>query len=164
MPWQSIRIAVPRNLVEEISDELISLGAVSITMTDAQDEPLLEPGPDEQPLWEEAYVTALFDEEISLEAPKRAIEAMLPGVQVEITHIADQVWERVCLEHVKPMQFGESLWVVPSTWEGAQPSGRIIKLDPGLAFGTGTHATTRLMLTFLDGYDCAGKRVVDFGC
>jgi ribosomal protein L11 methyltransferase len=164
MPWQSIRIAVPRALVEEISDELISLGAVSITMTDAQDEPLLEPGPDEQPLWEEAHVTALFDEEVSLEAPQRAIAAILPGVNIEITHVADQVWERICLADVKPMQFGESLWVVPSTWEGEQPSGRIIKLDPGLAFGTGTHPTTRLMLTFLDRYDCEGKTVVDFGC
>ena len=164
MPWQSIRIAVPRALVEEISDTLISLGAVSITLMDAQDEPLLEPGPDEHPLWEEAYVTALFEADASLEAPQTALAAILPGVNFEIAHIADQVWERVCLAHVKPMLFGESLWVVPSTWEGEQPSGRIIKLDPGLAFGTGTHPTTRLMLTFLDGYDCVGKTIVDYGC
>ncbi|MFI4955930.1 MAG: 50S ribosomal protein L11 methyltransferase [Gammaproteobacteria bacterium] len=164
MPWQSLRIAVPRALIEEVSDTLIALGAVSITLMDAQDEPLLEPGPNELPLWEEAHVTALFEADASLEAPQKALAALLPGVESEVEHIADQVWERVCLAHVKPMQFGESLWVVPSTWEGEQPSGRIIMLDPGLAFGTGTHPTTRLMLTFLDGYDCAGKTIVDFGC
>lgn len=164
MPWQSLRVAVPRALIEEVSDTLMSLGALSITLMDAQDEPLLEPGPEELPLWEEAYVTALFEADASLEAPQQALAGLLPGVDTQVEFIADQVWERVCLAHVKPMQFGESLWVVPSTWEGEQPSGRVIVLDPGLAFGTGTHPTTRLMLTFLDQYDCEGKTIVDYGC
>lgn len=164
MPWQSLRIAVPRALIEEVSDTLITLGAVSITLMDAQDEPLLEPGPDELPLWEEAIVTALFDADASLEAPMQALSELLPQTLISIEIIADQVWERVCLAHVKPMQFGNTLWVVPSTWDGEQPVGRILRLDPGLAFGTGTHATTRLMLTFLDGYDLEGKTVVDYGC
>lgn len=164
MPWQSLRIAVPRALIEEVSDTLISLGAVSITLMDAQDEPLLEPGPLELPLWEEAHVTALFEADASLEAPQNALAALLPGVDMQVEVIADQVWERVCLAHVVPMQFGESLWVVPSTWEGKPPDGRIIMLDPGLAFGTGTHPTTRLMLTFLDSYVCEGKTIVDYGC
>lgn len=164
MPLQSIRVAVPRALIEEVSDTLIALGALSITLMDAHDEPLLEPGPDELPLWGEAHVTALFPEDALLTAPQAAIAALLPDVAIEVAMIADQVWERVCLADVKPMCFGHSLWVVPSTWEGEQPTGRIICLDPGLAFGTGTHPTTRLMLTFLDGFDVTGKTVVDYGC
>lgn len=164
MPWQSIRIPAPRDLVETVSDTLMELGAVSITLTDAQDEPLLEPGPEELPLWEQAFITALFEADASLDEPMQAIVTLLPGVVVNVDKVEDQVWERVCLAHVKPMQFGESLWVVPSNWEEALPMGRIVTLDPGLAFGTGTHATTRLMLTFLDGYDVVNKSVVDYGC
>lgn len=164
MPWQSLRIAAPRAQIETISDTLMALGAVSITLMDAHDEPLLEPGPDELPLWEEAHVTALFEADAPLDAPIQALATLLPGAAVTIETIEDQVWERVCLAHVVPMQFGETLWVVPSTWEETMPAGRIITLDPGLAFGTGTHPTTRLMLRFLDGHDVAGKTLVDYGC
>ncbi len=119
---------------------------------------------DELPLWQEAFVTGLFEADLVLDRPKAALHALLPEAPLVIEHVPDQAWERVCLAHVVPMRFGQSLWVVPSHWEGEQPAGQIIMLDPGLAFGTGTHATTRLMLTFLDGYDCTGKTVVDYGC
>ncbi len=164
MPWRSLRVAVSRDWVEPISDLLMDQGAVSITLTDAQNEPLLEPGPDELPLWGEAFVTALFDINTSLKAPSEALQAVLPDASVSIEDVPDQAWERVCLAYVQPMLFGKQLWVIPSHWEDEKPDGHVMVLDPGLAFGTGTHPTTRLMLTFLDNYDCEDKVAVDYGC
>jgi ribosomal protein L11 methyltransferase len=146
-------------------DALVELGAVAVTLEDAADDPVLEPGPGETPLWPTVVVKALFEQSTDPVALTRALAQALPGgppPRFEI--LADQAWERVWLEDFRPMRFGRRLWVCP----GGLPAGDVdairIELDPGLAFGTGTHPTTALCLEWLDGQDLAGCSVVDYGC
>ena len=146
------------------------LGALSVTLTDAGDEPQLETAPGEERIWSETIVTGLFagdTDKASLEAAIRsAIEQF--GIMAEITlePLEDQDWERAWMENFHPMQFGEHLWIVP---RDRQPPADavdpvVVFLDPGLAFGSGTHPTTALCLQWLDSQDITGKRLVDFGC
>ena len=146
------------------------LGALSVTLTDAGDEPQLETAPGEERIWSETIVTGLFagdTDKASLEAAIRsAIEQL--GIMAEITlePLEDQDWERAWMENFHPMQFGEHLWIVP---RDRQPPADavdpvVVFLDPGLAFGSGTHPTTALCLQWLDSQDITGKRLVDFGC
>ena len=146
------------------------LGALSVTLTDAGDEPQLETAPGEERIWSETIVTGLFagdTDKASLEAAIRsAIEQL--GIMAEITlePLEDQDWERAWMENFHPMQFGEHLWIVP---RDRQPPADavdpvVVFLDPGLAFGSGTHPTTALCLQWLDSQDITGKHLVDFGC
>ncbi len=168
--WLELKTEVTRSDVDLTEELLLAQGALSITHLDAQDQPLLEPGPGETPLWDRVIVVGLFpgdtDPDELRAAFARAWQAALatppPGFRVE--GLADQPWERVWLEHFKPMRFGTRLWVVPSWTEPPQPDAVNLRLDPGLAFGTGTHPTTAMCLRWLDAQDLAGKRVLDFGC
>lgn len=146
------------------------LGALSVTLTDAGNEPQLETAPGEERIWSETIVTGLFAGDtgkLSLEAAIRsAIEQL--GIMAELTlePLEDQDWERAWMENFHPMQFGEHLWIVP---RDRQPPADavdpvVVFLDPGLAFGSGTHPTTALCLQWLDSQDITGKRLVDFGC
>jgi len=152
---------------DRVETVLVKNGAHSITLTDAGDEPVLEPAPGETPLWRDTKVTALFDADadfVSLKCNLRETLQLevLPPNHVET--LADRAWEREWLKDFGPMQFGERLWVVPG--DAGMPPGDaiVVRLDPGLAFGTGTHATTALCLEWLDSIDVAGKTVLDFGC
>lgn len=174
--WLELKIELPRDQVDAAEELLLALGALSITNLDAQDQPILEPGPGETPLWDAVIVVGLFaGEEVDSDDLRAAFanawqagyDTTPPGFRVE--PLADRAWERVWLEHFKPMRFGERLWVVPS-WTEPPVAGAVnLRLDPGLAFGTGTHPTTALCLRWLDGLavspgGLAGKRVLDFGC
>lgn len=144
-----------------------NLGALSVTLGDAGDQPLLEPMPDTQPLWGQTRVTALFDGEHDLKGLQAELaealdEKLLARLRWE--RLEERVWERVWLEHFKPMPFGRRLWVCPDGQSVDQKDGVIIRLDPGLAFGTGTHPTTALCLRWLDELDLADKTVIDYGC
>jgi len=143
-------------------------GALAVTMQDDQDHPVLEPGPGATPLWPSVRVRGLFNADIARGAITQAIQAFV-GIQrpelIAWSELDDQDWERVWMDRFAPMQFGEHLWIVPSGMQIPFSEHNIeIHLDPGLAFGTGTHPTTALCLQWLDGRDVSGWHVVDYGC
>ncbi|KXX64687.1 50S ribosomal protein L11 methyltransferase [Marichromatium gracile] len=167
MPWLQLRFDAPREQAERLAIELEEAGALSVTFGDAGDEPQLEPGPGETPLWTEVTTTALFEDDET----SRALVATLAGdlgtrltVPPQIERLEDQVWERVWLDTFKPTRFGQRLWVCPHGQSPEAADAVVVALDPGLAFGTGHHATTALCLEWLDGADLAGKTVLDYGC
>lgn len=167
MPWLQLSFDVPRTRAEDFSLNLEIAGALSVTLGDAGDEPQLEPGPGETPLWSEVTVSALFECDPESEALVARLAANLAGQlgkTPRIERIEDQVWERVWLDTFKPTRFGQRLWVCPHGQDPDDPHAVVVALDPGLAFGTGHHATTALCLEWLDGASLAGRTVLDFGC
>ena len=174
MPFLQLTLTLGAADPEPFEDVLLGVGASSITLEDAQDNPVLEPAPGTTPLWPRVKLKALFDADVSREAILDALRTSL-GQEIPLSQFAvieDRVWEREWLKDFKPMRFGKRLWICP----GGQtpPDSRfpipdserpcIITLDPGLAFGTGTHPTTALCLEWLDANDMRGKRVIDYGC
>ncbi len=142
-------------------------GALSVTLSDAADDPVLEPAPGEAPLWAQTRITALFDRGADLERLKESLLnefgiERLPPYRVE--EIEDRAWEREWLKDFRPMRFGRRLWISPGDMPVEQDDAVVVKLDPGLAFGTGTHPTTSLCLEWLDGLSLAGTAVLDYGC
>jgi ribosomal protein L11 methyltransferase len=165
--WQQLSLPCPSDQAELLEGILLALGAVSVTFEDAHDQPILEPGVGQTPLWPEVVVSCLF-----------AVDADIPTVLEEakdfmnwasipmytIKPIMEQAWERAWLEHFKPMRFGSRLWICPSNQEPVDPTAVNIILDPGLAFGTGTHPTTNLCLQWLDQTNLVNRTVIDYGC
>lgn len=147
---------------------LESTGALAITLLDAEDTPILEPGPGETPLWPDLHLTALYPAEQDRIEVLAALEAGLPRAIAESARFAvldDRDWTRAWMDHYKPMQFGQRLWILPWTEAPpADPHAVVVRLDPGLAFGTGTHPTTALCLQWLDAHPPVGATVTDFGC
>lgn len=167
MAWVQIRLNSTDQHAEKISDFLEEIGAVSVTFMDSQDTPIFEPLPGETRLWGNTDVVALFDAETDMQQ----IVAMLqqsgviePDFAYKIEQIEDKDWEREWMDNFHPMQFGKRLWICPSWRDVPDPNAVNVMLDPGLAFGTGTHPTTSLCLQWLDGLDLQGKTVIDFGC
>mgnify|MGYP000908504539 CR=1 FL=1 len=152
MSWLQCFIRVSRQQLSQYEDALLALGAVSVTYRDAADQPLFEPGPGEIALWEDVELVGLFTEDFSEDAVRTPLLAAsggdLPPLRFE--SLADQVWERAWMEHFQPMRFGERLWIYPSWVETPNDGSVVLRLDPGLAFGTGTHPTTALCLEWLD--------------
>ncbi|MGB5489834.1 MAG: 50S ribosomal protein L11 methyltransferase [Woeseiaceae bacterium] len=142
-------------------------GAWSITLSDAGDNPVLEPGPGETPLWTDTRITGLFSTDTNVRQLENDLLtslqlAELPRHRVE--RLDDRAWEREWLKDFGPMCFGKRLWISPGDRPVAQDDAVIIRLDPGLAFGTGTHATTALCLEWLDGLSLQNKTMLDYGC
>ncbi|MBV7300562.1 50S ribosomal protein L11 methyltransferase [Enterovibrio paralichthyis] len=168
MPWIQIKLNATAETAEAIGDVLMEdAGALSVTFLDAKDTPVFEPMPGETRLWGETDIVALYDAETDMDAVV-AILKTSPLLGEDFTHkieqLEDKDWERAWMDNFKPMRFGQRLWVCPSWCEAPEPEAVNIMLDPGLAFGTGTHPTTALCLEWLDGLDLAGKTVIDFGC
>jgi ribosomal protein L11 methyltransferase len=167
MSWLQLSIDTSEAQAPLLELVFENLGALSVTLGDAGDQPLMELPPDSQQLWQQTRVTALFEGE---QEPKTLRETLAEALDSELLErlrwerIEDRLWERVWLEHFKPMPFGQRPWVCPDGQSVEQPGGVIIQLDPGLAFGTGTHPTTALCLTWLDGIDLQGKTIIDYGC
>lgn len=164
MSWLQIHVTTPREqaaLAELLFDEL---GALSVTLGDADNQPLLEPKPGETPLWETVVVTALFGGDRDGDSICAFLEQRLPGIQSRSERLEDRAWERAWLDAFHPMRFGQRLWVCPSGALPDDPNAVTVELDPGLAFGTGTHPTTALCLQWLDGVELRNKRIIDFGC
>jgi ribosomal protein L11 methyltransferase len=142
-------------------------GAVSVTLTDAVDDAILEPAPGEIRLWPQTVMQALFP---AVAASPEAIVVLahalqLPASSIRVERIADRVWEREWLKDFHAMQFGRRLWVVPNHEPApADPAAVMVRLDPGLAFGTGTHPSTALCLTWLDSRLPTNATVIDYGC
>ena len=167
MPWIQIKINSSGEHAETLSDALMDIGAVSVTFQDTNDTPVYEPLPGETRLWGDTDVIGLFDAETDMAAitAELAQHPLLgAGFRHRIEQIEDKDWEREWMENFHPMRFGERLWICPSWRDVPDPDAVNVMLDPGLAFGTGTHPTTSLCLTWLDGLDLVGKTVIDFGC
>jgi ribosomal protein L11 methyltransferase len=153
--------------VDSVEAVFLENGAYSVTLTDAGNNPVLEPAPGETPLWNETRVTGLFDADADLKALERDLLQTLGLDELppnSIDNLADRVWEREWLKDFGPMKFGRRLWIVPGVNDFSVADAVVVRLDPGLAFGTGTHATTALCLQWLDGIDVAGRTLLDFGC
>ena len=164
--WQQLHIDLDDlepGLVETLA---LELGAASVTLSDAGDDPVLEPGPGETPLWNRTRLTALFDATANLDAIASRLQDRL-GIDRPLTWqrevLEDRDWEREWLKDFGPMRFGRRLWVCPEDVARPAADAVVVRLDPGLAFGTGTHPTTALCLEWLDSLDLDGKSVIDYG-
>jgi ribosomal protein L11 methyltransferase len=168
MRFYEIEFPLAALKVDEVEAALEEIGASSITLVDRGDEPVLEPKPGEIRLWSDTLVRALFEQSSD---PACNLERLAGVLGSHITRtarvraVAEREWERVWLADWKPMRFGRRLWVTPSTAPLPEdPDAAVVRLDPGLAFGTGTHPTTALCLQILDSLPLAGRRVIDYGC
>ena len=164
--WQEWVVETYSHLVEPLEEWLFEQGALAVSLEDNADEPLIEPGPGETPLWQNVKVTALFTGSINLSPIKQTLpSSLLAGnSRNDISTLEDRDWERVWMEDFTPIQMGPRLWICPSWTPPPEEALVPVLLDPGLAFGTGTHATTAMCLNALDGLIRGSERVVDFGC
>lgn len=165
MPFLQLTLAIGRAAPEPCEEALFDLGALSVTLEDAADDPVLEPAPGETPLWPTIRVKALFPDDADRWWIATMLGRRLPGTpSPDFEAVADRAWEREWLKDFGPMRFGRRLWVCPGGQPADDPDAVRIELDPGLAFGTGTHPTTAMCLEWLEGHEPAGKDVVDYGC
>jgi len=162
--WQQVHITIPKEQLQEVEDFLLSIGALSVTYKDAGDNPVLEPLPGETPLWPELVVTGLFDQKKNMGTVMNILARHYPDLKTKKEELEDQDWERSWMNDYQPMSFGTRLWVVPNTMEAPDENAVNLRLDPGLAFGTGTHPTTALCLQWLDQHDVCNKTLLDYGC
>lgn len=168
MPWIQIKLNATDKNAEQIGDMLMEqTGALSITFLDAKDTPVFEPLPGETRLWGETDILALYDAEADTSwiiEQAKASNLLDADFAYKVEQIEDKDWEREWMDNFHPMKFGERLWICPSWRDIPEPDAVNVMLDPGLAFGTGTHPTTSLCLEWLEGLDLEGKTVIDFGC
>ena len=150
--------------VDALSDMLEEMGALSVTLTDRYDSPILEPEIGTTPLWADVVIQAVYADGEDVQNTRVHLEAIYPHLKLTLEPVPDKDWERVCMADFKPQQFGKRLWICPSWLTPPEPKAINLTLDPGLAFGTGTHPTTALCLTWLEQADLANKKVIDYGC
>lgn len=172
MPWQSVTLAATADEAECLSDALMEAGALSVSIEDAAagtaaEAPIFgEPGMPADALWRDNKVLALFAQTADVAAilaeAAQATGFAVPAYRIE--HVAEQDWVRLTQAEFDPIRISERLWIIPS-WHAAPDGAAInLKLDPGLAFGTGSHPTTRLCLQWLDEHIAGGEQVLDYGC
>jgi ribosomal protein L11 methyltransferase len=169
MSWLELSLIVAADRQADVEAALEDLGALAVTLLDAEDHPIFEPAPGETPMWPQIAMSALFDagsDRAGLVHVLTELVADLAPERIGFRIVEDQDWTRVWMDQFKPMRFGRRLWIYPWNVEppNDDPDAIIVRLDPGLAFGTGTHPTTALCLEWLDALDLAGKRVIDYGC
>ena len=173
MPWLELSLRCRATDESRLEAALEDVGALSVSLLDAADadneKAILEPGVGELPLWPELTVLALFESGTDPDLLLHALEACdehLDLRSAQFQTIADQDWERAWMDQYRPMQFGLRTWIIP--WNMQAPpeaaNGVIVRLDPGLAFGSGTHPTTAMCLQWLDSLELRGQTVLDFGC
>ena len=163
MSWLQLRLYTQRDTVATLEEQLLASGAVAVTLEDNANQPLLEPGVGETPLWNQTRLTGLYPADSDM----RVVLAQLPAQALEnhrVEILEDKDWAREWMQHFQPMRFGEKLWVCPSWLEPPHAGAVNLLLDPGLAFGTGTHPTTAMCLRQLDSMPLRGQTVVDYGC
>lgn len=163
--WAQIHIAT--DAPEPLEEQLLEQGALAVTLSDAEDTPVFEPAPGELRLWPRTVVCGLFEADTDLSALAALLvrNGVCQAEHIRVDGLEDRAWEREWLKDFRPMAFGQRLWVSPHEAQPVWPEHAVVlRMDPGLAFGTGTHATTRLCLNWLDQADLAGKHVIDYGC
>jgi ribosomal protein L11 methyltransferase len=166
MPWLQVKVESDPERAPAVEEALTAAGALSVTFEDSGDAPILEPDPNDMPLWGATRVVALFDEGVERDTVAEAL-ARLDDAQAQpavFEQLPDREWSRVWMDDWEPLRFGRHLWVAPVETPVNDPAGTVVRLDPGLAFGTGTHATTALCLQWLESLPMARQRVLDFGC
>ncbi len=166
MIWKQISFEVKKSETDLVSEILMGLGSVSITYSDALDDAIYEPPVGQTPLWDNVKVNALFSSEINQKSIETSISDICNIVVIDTVMLKDRVWEEECQKDFPSMRFGKRLWVCPS-WDAESILSNdsiVIHMDPGLAFGTGTHQTTSLCLEYLDSNPPKNLRVIDFGC
>ena len=170
MPFLQLSLEIGAADPQAYEDLLLDVGALSITLQDAGDTPVLEPPPGATPLWPKVRISALFEASANMQAVRDRLSATFAGEALELRTevLEDRPWEREWLKYFKPLRFGQRLWVCPDGQRPACSDSQVppvyLDLDPGLAFGTGTHPTTALCLEWLDGADLRAKHVIDYGC
>jgi ribosomal protein L11 methyltransferase len=167
MKWIQLSFTCPPSQTEMFEDLLLETEAVSVTYQDAEDQPILEPGVDQMPLWDHVTMVALYTEDCDIGRVLLQIKTAVPEFALSKAHIenlADQNWVKAWIDDFKPLQFADKLWICPSAHQPIDPDAVNVMLDPGLAFGTGTHPTTALCLRWLGEQDLSGKTVIDYGC
>lgn len=170
MAWIQLHIRSDNEHAELVEEMLLEAGAEAVSMEDSADTPLYEPEPGATPLWDSTTVTGLFQGDADLadiqsrvaETYHAATQTHLESMETEL--VQDREWERAWMDDFKPERFGDRLWICPSWHDPPEPEAVNIILDPGLAFGSGTHPTTRLCLEWLDANSPQGQEVVDYGC
>ncbi len=166
MPWLQLNIITSRDSAHSVEKALEKTTAVSITFSDNADQPILEPALGETPLWDDTKVTALFDAEVNTKAIDRQMNGLLKDLYSnhQWEQLEDKDWEREWMKNFQPIQCADNLWICPSWLEPPNPNATNLMLDPGLAFGTGTHPTTFLCMQWLAEQSYAGKHIIDYGC
>jgi ribosomal protein L11 methyltransferase len=169
MPWLQIRVQTTPDYVPAFEDTLLECGALVVTFEDVHDDPVYEPELNTTPLWNHTRVTGLFEADADIEHIRPVVEHKAQqlkqsNINLKIEILEDKDWIREWMDSYHPIQFGKRLWVCPSWREVPDANAVNLMLDPGLAFGTGTHPTTALCLEWLDSTDCKDKTVVDYGC
>lgn len=168
MPWTEVSITVTRTATDSAEQALEQLGALAVTLEDVADHPVLEPDPGTTPLWPNVQIRGLFEKEVDRKRIMSGLQ-LVPGItragDIRWRKVEDEDWERAWMNRFRPMRFGRNLWIVPTGMDiPPEPDNVEISLDPGLAFGTGTHPTTALCLEWLDSQEITGRHVVDYGC
>lgn len=167
MPWIQLKINSQAENAEQIGDMLSANGAQAVTFVDAKDTPMYEPKPGEVMLWPDTQIVGLYDAQYDMaRVISQLSKSKLLGENFnhKLDQLEDKDWEREWMVNFHPMQFGERLWICPSWRDVPDPNAVNVMLDPGLAFGTGTHSTTSLCLKWLDSLELSNSTVVDFGC
>lgn len=163
--WFQLKIELCQSEeVEQISEELEESGALSIMLTDKNDNPVLEPAPGTTPLWPEVTMHALYAHALDAQQTREQLALSRPSLQCSLEVLPDKDWERAWMDDFKPQRFGTRLWICPTWHTPPEPNAVNLMLDPGLAFGTGTHPTTSLCLTWLEQAELDNKSVIDYGC
>jgi ribosomal protein L11 methyltransferase len=165
MPFIQVTLDVGAADPAPVEELLFGIGALSVTLEGAADDPVLEPAPGATPLWGKVRLKALFDADADAKRIHAVLAQNMPDLATpQFEPLADRPWEREWIKDFGPMRFGRRLWVCPDGMPAADADAIRVELDPGLAFGTGTHATTALCLEWLDSRKLAGRAVVDYGC
>ncbi|MBT8447704.1 MAG: 50S ribosomal protein L11 methyltransferase, partial [Gammaproteobacteria bacterium] len=164
MGWLQLRLDGTPADVAAVEETLLAAGALSVTLEDRADQPVLEPAVGETPLWASLRITGLFRADTDMGPVLAALPPLPPSAHPRVEILEDKDWEREWMQHYQPMRFGQRLWICPSWQTPPDPDAVNLLLDPGLAFGTGTHPTTALCLEAIDALSLQDSRVVDFGC
>ncbi|WP_096085361.1 50S ribosomal protein L11 methyltransferase [Agaribacterium haliotis] len=166
MPWLQLRIVTDPDRAAAAEKALNHHGSLSVTFEDNADQPIFEPELGETPLWAATRITGLFEAKVDSQSIANDIAKRLkcPAESLHWHVLEDKDWEREWMSHYHPIECGEKLWICPSWCEPPDANAVNLKLDPGLAFGTGTHPTTFLCLQWLAEQDVNNLEVVDFGC
>ncbi len=167
MPWTQLSLSTAADRAQRLAEALQAAGALAVSLADAADDPVLEPAPGETRVWTRTRLSALFAAGTDLDPLRRALAPHLEPAERaswSTRELADQDWERAWLAHFRPLRFGRRLWVCPSDRPPPEPAAVNVVLDPGLAFGTGTHPSTALCLEWLDGAELRGAHLIDYGC
>ncbi|NKC15682.1 MAG: 50S ribosomal protein L11 methyltransferase [Gammaproteobacteria bacterium] len=166
MGWRRLSIVAGESMADAIAEALERSGAGAVSLLDAGDQPLYEPALGTTPIWAATRIEGLYEESVDWEAIAAGISARLGlcGAQWICHRLEDRTWERAWMDRFRPMRFGERLWIYPSNYGIPDGLRTVVRLDPGLAFGTGTHPTTALCLEAIERRAMPAERIVDYGC